>query len=85
MDTDIHSFSHENLLRRLETAEYRNGSYVLNFYSENRRPVPYRAGTVEEFSLSPSGGRLRDKNFDLLFYDSRYDTYRGFQPPQHMK
>jgi hypothetical protein len=27
---------------------------------------------------------LRDSDFNLVFYDSQFDTYRGFQPP-HLK
>lgn len=81
MEKDLRIFSHENLLEQLQTAEYRNGYYVLEFYSENNKPSARPTGTVEKFYLYPSGGTLRDANFQLLFYDSRYDTYRGFKPP----
>jgi hypothetical protein len=78
---DARVFSHENVLRQLETAEYRNGYYVLEFYAENNKPATRRTDTVEPFYLYPSGGTLRDKHFHLISYDSRYDTYRGFKPP----
>ncbi len=81
-DTDLRLFSHENLLAQLETAEYRNGYYVLEFYADGHKPSLKPTGTIETFYLYPSGGTLRDNTFQLVFYDSRYDTYRGFKPPR---
>jgi hypothetical protein len=83
--TDLRIFSHENLLAQLETAEFRNGYYVLEFYAENGKPAKIRTDIIEKFYLYPSGGTLRDSKFQLLFYDSRYDTYRGFRPPHLRK
>jgi hypothetical protein len=82
-DADLHIYSHEHLLVQLETAEFRNGYFVLEFYSENNLPASQPTNTVSRFFLYPSGGTLRDENFNLIVYDSRYDTYRGFQPPNH--
>lgn len=81
MERDIRIFSHENILEQIQTAEFRNGYYVLEFYSENNKPSKTPTTTIAKFFLYPSGGTLRDSNFQLLFYDSRYDTYRGFKPP----
>jgi len=81
---DMKVFSHENVLEQLTTAEYRNGYYVLEFYSENGKPAKRPTTSTALFYLYPSGGTLRDAGFQLLFYDSRYDTYRGFKPP-HLK
>jgi hypothetical protein len=78
---DVKIFSHEHLLKQLETAEFKNGYYILEFYSQNNKPSNSSTGEVGKFYLYPSGGTLRDTNFQLLFYDSKYDTYRGFQPP----
>jgi hypothetical protein len=82
---DLKIFNHENLLAQLETSEFTNGYYVLEFYSENNKPSSKPTGTVSKFYLYPSGGTLRDANYQLLFYDSRYDTYRGFKPPHLRK
>jgi hypothetical protein len=84
-DPDLRSFSHDHLLEQLKTAEFRNGYYVVEFYSLNHKPSSNPTGTVEQFYLYPSGGTLRDSSFQLVFYDSRYDTYRGFKPPQSTK
>lgn len=89
MDTveerDLKVFSHENLLAQLERAEFRNGYYVLEFYAQEGKPAKEKTGSVEKFYLYPSGGTLRDSKFQLVFYDSRYDTYRGFRPPHLRK
>ena len=82
---DLRIFSHENLLAQLELAEYKNGYYVLEFYAENNKPSAKPTDAVSRFFLYPSGGTLRDCNFQLLFYDSRYDTYRGFKPPHVLR
>jgi hypothetical protein len=81
-ERDLRLFTHENLLEQIKRAEYRNGYYVLEFYSEQHKPSSKPTGTIEQFFLYPSGGTLRDSSFQLVFYDSRYDTYRGFKPPR---
>ena len=80
-ERDLRLFSHENILGQIETAEYRNGYYVLEFYAAQHKPSTKPTDTIEQFYLYPSGGTLRDSTFQLVFYDSRYDTYRGFKPP----
>jgi hypothetical protein len=81
VERDFRLFSHENILGQIETAEYRNGYYVLEFYAAQHKPSTKPTDTIEQFYLYPSGGTLRDRTFQLVFYDSRYDTYRGFKPP----
>lgn len=82
MDTpDLLLFTEENLVRQLESAPFTLGFYTLRFYTENGKPVNRATGTVEEFHLYPSGGTLRDSSFNIVFYDSKFDTYRGFRPP----
>jgi hypothetical protein len=80
---DLRLYSHENLLEQIQTSIYRNGYYVLEFYANQHKPSSVQTATIETFYLYPSGGTLRDSSFQLLFYDSRYDTYRGFKHP-HM-
>jgi hypothetical protein len=74
-------FTHENLLAQLATAPFGLGAYIVRFYAENGKPVNRVTPLQSEFYLYPSGGTLRDSAFNLVFYDSRYDTYRGFTPP----
>ncbi len=78
---DLRLYSHEHVLEQIKTAEFRNGYFVLEFYAENHKPSAKPTDIIEQFFLYPSGGTLRDSSFQLVFYDSRYDTYRGFRPP----
>lgn len=81
MSGDPLLFRDENIFEQLETAPYTLGYYTLKFYTENGKPVNKVTDTISEFYLYPSGGTLRDKDFNIIFYDSRFDTYRGFKPP----
>ena len=81
---DLHLFTHENLLAQIATAPFTLGAYTVRFYAEKGKPVNRVTTETAEFFLYPSGGTLRDSAFNLVFYDSRYDTYRGFIPP-HLK
>lgn len=85
MPDDVRLFNHENILKQLETAEYKNGYYVLEFYVKDGKPSSVPTDCMATFYLYPSGGTLRDSNFQLVFYDSKYDTYRGFRPPHRRR
>jgi hypothetical protein len=79
--SDLLFFNDENVTAQLASAPYALGFYTLRFYTEGGKPVNRKTDTVEEFYLYPSGGTLRDSTFNIIAYDSRYDTYRGFIPP----
>jgi hypothetical protein len=79
--TDVYCFTDENIVRQLETAPFTLGFYTLRFYTEAGKPVNKITDRIEEFYLYPSGGTLRDSAFNIVLYDSRFDTYRGFKPP----
>ena len=81
MVDNLHLFRDENILEQLKTAPFTLGYYTLRFYIENGKPVNKVTDTISEFYLYPSGGTLRDADFNIVFYDSRFDTYRGFKPP----
>jgi hypothetical protein len=81
MTRDLFLYNEQNLLDQLCEAPFVLGAYTLRFYSDAGKPVNRVTQQVEEFFLSPSGGTLRDKDFHIVWYDSRYDTYRGFVPP----
>ena len=81
MATNIHFFKDENIFEQLKVAPFRLGYYVLKFYTEEGKPVNKVTETISDFYLYPSGGTLRDSDFNIVFYDSRFDTYRGFKPP----
>ena len=81
MARDLLLYNDENLQEQLKTAPYGLGFYTLRFYTEKGKPVNRKTDRIEEFHLYPSGGTLRDSAFNIIVYDSRYDTYRGFVPP----
>lgn len=81
---DIHLYTYDNILKQLQSTPYTLGYYTLRFYAEEGKPVNRVTQTIEEFFLYPSGGTLRDGRSNIVFYDSRFDTYRGFTLP-HLK
>ena len=81
---DLFLFRDENIFEQLKTAAFTLGYYTLKFYTDGGKPVNKVTDTISEFYLYPSGGTLRDKDFNIVFYDSRFDTYRGFTPPHLM-
>ena len=81
MEDNLHLFTDNNILEQLTTAPYKLGYYTLKFYTEIGKPVNKITDRIEEFYLYPSGGTLRDSKFNIILYDSRFDTYRGFKPP----
>lgn len=83
--TNLQLFSEANLRAQLETAPYALGYYTVTFYTIDGKPAGKVTDTVGEFYLYPSGGTLRDSNFNIIFYDSAFDTYRGFKPPHLRK
>lgn len=84
MTDDLFIFTEEHLHRQLETAPFTQGFYTVQFYTAEGLLARTKTDTISEFYLYPSGGTLRDNNFNLVFYDSQFDTYRGFTPP-HLK
>jgi len=78
---DVRLFTEENVLEQLKTAPYALGYYTLAFYADQGKPVNRMTDSVATFYLYPSGGTLRDGNFNIVLYSSKFDTYRGFRPP----
>ena len=83
--SDIFLFSKENIIKQSETATYTLGFYTVRFYTENGRPVNRKTDELSDYYLYPSGGTLRDSSFNIIFYDSRVATYRGFRPPHRRR
>jgi hypothetical protein len=82
MAPDLHRYTEEHLLAQMENAPYSRGFFTLRFYADERnKPSREPTGRIEEFYLYPSGGTLRDKDYNLIWYAARFDTYHGFVPP----
>ena len=78
---DLFLFNDESILAQIASTRYELGYYRLHFYTENGKPVNKVTLAVEEYFLYPSGGTLRDSGFNIILYNSSFDTYRGFKPP----
>ncbi|MCU0427322.1 MAG: hypothetical protein MUF71_17035 [Candidatus Kapabacteria bacterium] len=75
---DIHLFSEDALRKQLETAESKLGYKLVHFYVDSNGILSKTpTNTTAQFYLSPSGGTLRDTNFNLVTYSARYDMYKG--------
>lgn len=85
MTDDLHIFSEAHLHEQLNTAPFTQGFYTVHFYTADGLLAKTKTDTLSEFYLYPSGGTLRDSTFNLVFYDSQFDTYRGFKPPHLRK
>ena len=85
MNDDMYLFSEEHIHQQIASAPFTNGFYTVRFYSENGLPAKKVTESISEFYLYPSGGTLRDSTFNLVFYDSQFDMYRGFKPPHLQK
>lgn len=84
--SDIKIFSKENIHNQIMESEFKNGFFKLKFYvDENKKFTKLPSEIIENFYLYPSGGTLRDSTFNIVFYDSAFDTYRGFKIPNKIK
>ncbi|MBE2279516.1 MAG: hypothetical protein IAE91_03925 [Ignavibacteriaceae bacterium] len=80
MENNLLIYSDENLLKQLESAEYNNGYFKLKFYTKDGLLSPEESSEISDFFYYPSGGTLRDKSLNIVFYSSKFDTYKGFDP-----
>jgi hypothetical protein len=72
---DIFIYSIVHALEQIVTAPITLGFYTLQFYSDGNRPVKHRTDLIEMFYYYPSGGTLRDKDMNIVFYEPRLDKY----------
>jgi hypothetical protein len=82
--SDLYKFNEINFLAQLSLDKYEGGRYKLIFFSENGRPSGEETEELGIYYYYPSGGTIRDSEFNIIEYIPKFDTYRGFQPP-HMK
>lgn len=82
MENDVLIFSEENLLEQICSAELKLGFYKVKFYTKEGVLSDKKTNTISDFFLYPSGGTLRDSNFNIVFYSSKFDAYRGFIHPE---
>jgi hypothetical protein len=76
---DNYVYSVENVRSQLASAPKRLGYYELRFYALNGRPAKHPTESVETFYYYPSGGTIRDKDMNIIFYEPKLDSYRSFK------
>jgi hypothetical protein len=72
---DIYLYTIENILRQAEVADGVRGCYPIRLYSADGRPSREATETVETFYYYPSGGTIRDRELNILFYEPKLDRY----------
>ncbi|HOJ18340.1 MAG: hypothetical protein GX452_00310 [Ignavibacteriales bacterium] len=77
-------YSDDSLRLQIENTPYKLGFYEVKFYSLKGVPTPDENGELSTYYFYPSGGTLRDTGFNIVLYNARFDTYRGYIPP-HLK
>jgi hypothetical protein len=72
---DIHCYSVENVRAQTKDAPLELGCYAVRFYSEGGRPARGRTDAIETYYYYPSGGTIRDRDLNIVFYEPKLDTY----------
>lgn len=72
---DFLCYSVENVRLQVQDSEATLGCYPVRFYAEGGRPSRVPTGTVDEFFYYPSGGTIRDRDLNIVFYEPKLDTY----------
>lgn len=76
-ENDIHLYSVENVRAQIEHVQDDGGVHTVSFYSDEGRPSRKKTDTVEEFCYYPSGGTIRDRDLNILFYEPKLDKYHA--------
>lgn len=77
---DIYLYTDATLLTQMKSSKYELGFFRVKFYTKDGKLENSVTEEISDFYFYPSGGTLRDKNFNIVHYNARFDTYRGFDP-----
>jgi hypothetical protein len=72
---NLYVYSIENVRAQIEKISSTLGYYELRFYAEGGKPARVETGDIELFYYYPSGGTIRDRNLNIVFYEPKLDTY----------
>ncbi|MCO6466248.1 MAG: hypothetical protein J5I53_06505 [Bradyrhizobiaceae bacterium] len=76
---DINVYTPENLILQAQQAEERLGYKLVHFYVEPDGTLSkHKTDTTAQFYLSPSGGTLRDAEFNIVLYSAKFDRFKGY-------
>lgn len=74
---DFLCYSVDNVRLQVRDTEPALGCYVVRFYADGGRPSRVPTDSVEEFLYYPSGGTIRDRELNIVFYEPKLDTYHS--------
>jgi hypothetical protein len=74
-DSALLLYSIENVIAQMADAPHALGMYTMRFYSDGIRPSRERTDAIDTFLYFPSGGTVRDKDMNILFYEPKLDAY----------
>jgi hypothetical protein len=72
---DQYCYSIDNIRRQVRDSEPDLGRYVVRLYVADGRPAREKTDVIEEFFYYPSGGTIRDRDLNILFYEPKLDKY----------
>ena len=72
---DILCYSVDNVRAQVKDVPSELGFHTLRFYAVGGRPSREKSETVETFYYYPSGGTIRDRDLNIVFYEPKLDTY----------
>jgi hypothetical protein len=72
---DIFCYSIAHVRDQITDAEETLGFHIVRFYSAGGRPSREPTETIEEYYYFPSGGTIRDREMNIIFYEPRLDKY----------
>ena len=72
---DIRCYSIAHVREQISDTEETLGFHIVRFFSAGGRPSREPTDTVDEFYYFPSGGTIRDREMNIIFYEPRLDKY----------
>ncbi|MBR9977759.1 MAG: hypothetical protein KFH87_06680 [Bacteroidetes bacterium] len=72
---DVYHYSIENVRTQIAAQSAVLGVYELRFYVEGGRPSRENTGQVDTFYYYPSGGTIRDRDMNIMYYEPKLDIY----------
>lgn len=72
---DLHCYSIENVRVQAGRAKESAGFFTLRFYAAGGKPSREKTDALETFYYYPSGGTIRDRDFNIIFYEPKLDKY----------
>ncbi|MBN1448407.1 MAG: hypothetical protein JXA28_10795 [Bacteroidetes bacterium] len=75
---DLLTYSVENIRQQVKDAQDDHGIFVIRLYvTDDGRPAREATGRTDLFYYYPSGGTIRDRDRNIIFYEPKLDKYHS--------